>query len=373
MKEDSGNNYGALYNPNRFNALDSALAYIIVLVAFYVVPIMVSSFFKSFFKWLYDYDYYVYMIVSVLISQAIIFIVALVFSVIRRVDPFNGGGYKAKFDGVQMLFGMVLIAGIMMTFYYVHMQFASDAESMLGSYFPSDIDADKLNPLFALLYLILVSFLPAMIEEMMFRGIIMRGLEQFGAIAAVIVSSLAFSLMHGNFSQMILQFLGGVAIASTVILTKNWLLGSVMHFFNNLFSTVFAIIISDALVESVPEVKYVPYVADAACIVIGLTCLIVGVLYFAKMAYKKKTDELLGKKPEAKYFGKRAEYAVQVGETVSVVPYFVQAATFRRKSEDERSFFINGKFRKLNSSSNPAVAKVLLSIGLFLAIVSLFL
>ena len=373
MKENLDKNYGAVYNPNRFNALDSAVAYILVLVAFLIIPEIISAFFKGVFKSLYEYDYYAYMLVNIFISQSIIFIVALVYSKVRRAEPFDGGGYKAKFDWVQILFGMTLTVGVMMTFYYVHLQFADDADSILGSYFPSEINTSILTPLFAIIYILLISLLPALIEEMMFRGIIMRGLEQFGAITAVIASSLAFSLMHGNFSQMILQFLGGIAIATAVILTKNWLLGSAMHFFNNFFSVVFSIVISDYAVESVPELEYVPYVADAFCIVIGIICLFVGVLYFAKLAYKKKIDEFTGKTEENKINGKRVNYVVKDGEDVAFIPYTVVAKTLNKSQTDERRFLIDGKFRKLNSSVKPATAAVFMIIGFLIAIVSLFL
>ena len=57
----------------------------------------------------------------------------------------------------------------------------------------------------------------------------MRGLEQFGGLFAVICSSVMFALMHGNFNQLILQFIGGLAIGGVVYITKNYFLGVIMH------------------------------------------------------------------------------------------------------------------------------------------------
>ena len=107
------------YNPNKVNALDGGICFLIILVAFYGVSLLFGSLFADFLRSLYNYDTYAYMIVNISVSQITIFLVAFIYSKIRRVNPFCGGGYVAKFDGVQILMSIILIMGIMMTFYHV--------------------------------------------------------------------------------------------------------------------------------------------------------------------------------------------------------------------------------------------------------------
>lgn len=57
------------YNPNRFNALDSGIVYVVVLVMFYVVSLLFGKVFGERLRELYKYDVYAYMIVSLLVSQ----------------------------------------------------------------------------------------------------------------------------------------------------------------------------------------------------------------------------------------------------------------------------------------------------------------
>ncbi|HBF86066.1 MAG TPA: hypothetical protein DDW54_00145, partial [Clostridiales bacterium] len=267
------------YNPNRVNALDSGVAYIAVLAVFALASFGLQYVPTEFFREIYEYDVYLYLIVNTLFSQFLIFAVALVYSLIRKSNPFSGGGFVAKKDAVHSLSAVILTAGIMMTFYYVHLQFGSDVTTFTGSTdFPFEENLSELAFVYAFLYVILSALLPAVFEEMLFRGIIMRGLEQYGKVFAVVVSSLMFALMHGNFEQLILQFIGGLAIGTVVMLTGNFVLGSLMHFFNNFFAMIFAAMINP--LESTAFGIYRATVADAASIVIGIAFLIFGVLYF---------------------------------------------------------------------------------------------
>lgn len=233
-----------LYNPNRFNAMDSGICYILVLVVFMALPHVLKRFLGDFLLTVYKYDYFAYAIINAFISQTAIFLIALFYGVFRRTKVFQGGGYKAKWDGVQILMSVILIIGVMMLFYFTHLFFSKYVGLVKDTSLETEQNLSIFAPLFCIVYLLEISIFPAIAEEMLFRGIIMRGLEQFGSLFAVICSSAMFSLMHGNFSQMILQFIGGIAIGGVVMITKNYLLGCAMHFTNNLFSVFYTFMVT---------------------------------------------------------------------------------------------------------------------------------
>ncbi len=363
--------YPNAYNPNRFNALDGGLSFAIVLLAFEIIPIIVVFLFKSLLRELLKTDFYAYMIVNLVLSQSIIFAVAFIWCRARKANPFSGGGYVAKFDFVHILMGIVLMMGIMMTFYSAHMQLADSSETLLGEFGYSDIKVSPFSGFFVLTYLGLVIVLPAIVEEMLFRGIIMRGLEEYGSVFAVIVSSAMFSLMHGSFSQMLLQFLGGLAIGSVVMITKNWLIGSLMHAFNNFFSTVFQLITTYETVTTDLGFKIVT-VANMACIIIGVACLIVGALFFIKLAFKKKLAKEKGEERIVYAYEKRERYAVTDGFEVTFKQDEETAELKRKNEEDNRRFYINGEFRKLNAKSPKAAAIIFMAVSFSLAIIFIF-
>lgn len=361
--------FSAAYNPNRFNALDSGICYIIVLVAFYLVSLAMSGLFGEQLRALYKFDVYAYLVVSLLVSQITIFAVALVYSLVRKTNPFCGGGYVAKFDAVQFLMSFVLIMGLMMTLYHSHLQFGKDAETILGEGFVPDTNLSAFSGIFALLYIILTVVCPAVFEEMLFRGIIMRGLEQFGSVAAIVLSSVAFALMHGNFSQLILQFAGGVAIASVVTITGNYLIGCAMHGFNNLYSVFYGVLIQN--LEPDLTGTYIQAVTDAALILIGVAFLTISIIYFAKLALEKKKKEWEGK-PFSGRFDKVRYYEMTENGETKRIPHYVKAETKLRGEEDERLFLISKKERPLNRKSSFFASCAVFGVAILVAILFVF-
>lgn len=361
--------FSGAYNPNRFNALDSGICYAIILVAFYLVSLAMTNLFGDSLRALYKFDVYAYLVVSLLVSQLAIFAVALVYSLVRKTNPFCGGGYAAKFDAVQFLMSFVLIMGLMMTLYHSHLQFGNDAETILGEGFVPDNNLSAFSGIFALLYIVLTVVCPAVFEEMLFRGIIMRGLEQFGSVAAIVLSSVAFALMHGNFSQLILQFAGGVAIATVVTITGNYLIGCAMHAFNNLYSVFYGVLIQN-LGEGLTGV-YVQAATDAALILLGVAFLTISIIYFGKLALEKKKREWEGK-PFAGRFDKVKYYEMTENSETKRIPHYVKAETRLRGEEDERLFSICGKERSLNRKAPFAISCIVFGAAIIVAILMIF-
>lgn len=271
------------YNPDEFTSVGVVCFYLFMLAAFVAVPVVfgltgVSEKLQA----VAENDYYLYMVISIGVSQGIILISGIVFSLIKQTNPLSGGGYVFRFDFTPMLFGCALICGIQVCFSALHADF-SESASFFGNAGAAVPAIVKGSPLWAAVYLALVPVLPCIIEELAFRGIIMRGLNRFGGFASVVISSAMFALFHGNPQQLILQFLGGLAIGGCAYLTGNIAQGVAMHFFNNLFAEAFAVV--SELYGLSPETSGVFTVCTTLC---GLTMLIIGVWYFIGYAKNVK-------------------------------------------------------------------------------------
>lgn len=83
------------------------------------------------------------------------------------------------------------------------------------------------------LYIINIAILPALVEELIFRGIIMQTLRKFGDGFALLVSSVVFAVMHRNLVQGPNAFLMGLVIGYFVMYTGSIWTGVLMHFINN--------------------------------------------------------------------------------------------------------------------------------------------
>ena len=77
---------------------------------------------------------------------------------------------------------------------------------------------------------------PALIEEFLFRGVIMGSLLRFGKPFAIFTSALVFGLVHGNLVQIPFAFMVGLVIGAMVVETNSIWTGVIIHFINNFIS-----------------------------------------------------------------------------------------------------------------------------------------
>lgn len=93
-----------------------------------------------------------------------------------------------------------------------------------------------------IMFVIQIAFIPALIEEFALRGVVMQPLRKYGDRFAIVMSALVFALMHGNMIQAPFAFIAGLAIGYFVIATGSIWTGVLIHFANNLFSALLALI-----------------------------------------------------------------------------------------------------------------------------------
>jgi hypothetical protein len=78
-----------------------------------------------------------------------------------------------------------------------------------------------------------VSIIGPILEEVIFRGIVLRKLEPYGKIFAIIFSSILFGLLHANFYQGILAILTGLLLGY-VALEYSIVYSIALHIINNM-------------------------------------------------------------------------------------------------------------------------------------------
>ena len=121
---------------------------------------------------------------------------------------------------------------------------------------------------------LLVSFFAPIIEEILFRGIIQKGLINKGVKprSAIIISALVFGIVHFNPWQFIGAFLLGIVLGVIYFKTKSLLMSIFLHFFNN---TIVVVMMKFFYTESFSELLNIPeYVV-----------LLVGIVIFAVFYY----------------------------------------------------------------------------------------
>ena len=95
------------------------------------------------------------------------------------------------------------------------------------------------------LNLLVIAVLPAVLEEMVFRGFVLQSLRRHGDGFAVFISALLFGLMHGNIVQVPFAFMVGLVIGWLYVVTDNIWIPILVHFFNNALSVCMEFIAYD--------------------------------------------------------------------------------------------------------------------------------
>lgn len=78
--------------------------------------------------------------------------------------------------------------------------------------------------------------LPAILEEVVVRGIVMQPLRRFGDKFAIVASALIFGVMHGNMVQIPYTVVAGLFLGYLAIATGSLWPSIILHFINNFYS-----------------------------------------------------------------------------------------------------------------------------------------
>ena len=88
--------------------------------------------------------------------------------------------------------------------------------------------------------IICTGILTALIEEFAFRGVLLTYLRKFGDVPAIVVSSLVFAVLHGNFVQIPYVFVLSSGLAFITIKTGSIYPAIFVHFVNNSIATLYS-------------------------------------------------------------------------------------------------------------------------------------
>ena len=88
------------------------------------------------------------------------------------------------------------------------------------------------------LTIILVIIIGPLVEEFIFRKLMIDKLSRYGYLSAILLSSLAFGLFHGNLYQFFYAFFVGILLGYIYVKSGNWLLSALMHALVNVYGGI---------------------------------------------------------------------------------------------------------------------------------------
>ena len=101
---------------------------------------------------------------------------------------------------------------------------------------PEMPDLLEQTPISLLLNIVVIAVLPAILEELVFRGCVLRVLRPFGDGFALVISAVLFGLMHGNIRQIPFAVIVGFILGWLYVVTNSIWWSMAVHFINNALS-----------------------------------------------------------------------------------------------------------------------------------------
>ncbi|MCH5142413.1 MAG: CPBP family intramembrane metalloprotease [Clostridiales bacterium] len=124
--------------------------------------------------------------------------------------------------------------------------------------------------------LIVIGVLPAVFEESLFRGVILRSCEMgCGTLFTVLLVGMSFSLYHTSPEQTVYQFFAGCVFAFIAVRSGSILPSVVMHFINNALIVIFG---ACGLLDAAGNL-IIPFALDLSLAIAGGICLIGGLVW----------------------------------------------------------------------------------------------
>jgi uncharacterized protein len=137
---------------------------------------------------------------------------------------------------------------------------------------------------YLILFLMYVCLIGPILEEIIFRGFILKSMQKYGNLTAIIVTSILFSMFHLNLVQFINPVLMGIVLAFITIKSKSIFPAMIAHIFNNTISLIATGVVS-------LKIPLVQGLFGSVYLVLGISALTLFVtLYWKEFSQTIKED-----------------------------------------------------------------------------------
>jgi membrane protease YdiL (CAAX protease family) len=134
-----------------------------------------------------------------------------------------------------------------------------------------------------IIMLIMVGLLGPILEEIIYRHLLLRPLRRFGDFYAVIITSLLFGFFHGNLTQFLYTTAGGVLYGIVAVKANSVKPAIVMHIINNTYSIFYLEFLDIAEISENSDLRFVLNAMFYVMLVLGVILLI---YFIAKKHFK---------------------------------------------------------------------------------------
>ncbi|MEN2773680.1 CPBP family intramembrane glutamic endopeptidase [Acetivibrio clariflavus] len=101
------------------------------------------------------------------------------------------------------------------------------------------------NPGEVFVTLLVIAIAPAICEEILHRGLLLKAYENRGTMKAVVISGIMFGVFHFDITNLLGPILLGILFGYYVVRTNSIFAGVIAHFMNNFLATILQYLLKD--------------------------------------------------------------------------------------------------------------------------------
>ena len=210
---------------------------------------------------------FVFLIVSGAVLQLFLLLFYWLFTKTNKINPVSAPRIQSMPPRNWLLSAA---AGIAALFGLMYTSFAFDILFQDVFKYKPPVLPDVNTAGRAVLCIVFMGIFPAVCDELIFRGIVLRGLAPLGRTKAVLISAAAFAMAHMSPAQTIHQFLLGIIMGLIAWETGSILAPMLIHFINNALSVVLEVSGCIDVFIALPVWEIILLAAVTFCAVCGI-------------------------------------------------------------------------------------------------------
>lgn len=264
---------------NCFNVKDSGVNFVCSLI----FPFL-TSFILAILFYMFKMDgSQLELIVNMTFVPVTFFLIYFLYCRKYKIDMYKASNIEFKINWLKVL-TIVVIAVTAILLISPVVSLIDYSLTFIG-YNPENSLPYEMNNVFTFIVgIIVMAVLPAVCEELLFRGLILKGIQsKFGPHLSIVISAAMFTLLHGSLQQTFYQFILGTLLGYAMYYGKSIIYPIVLHFVNNLVVVITSFVYTLKGIDPNIDPIYVDlwdYVLPillfvlAGCIIVGLVFLL---------------------------------------------------------------------------------------------------
>ncbi|MDE6434075.1 MAG: CPBP family intramembrane metalloprotease [Lachnospiraceae bacterium] len=166
-------------------------------------------------------------LISILMTQGYLLVAAIIYLIVTKTSPMKDLRMKKYKISTFFLSLVVLVTSApMATWLNALSQLFAKNETSAAIF-----QVTEMVPMW--LGILIIGFLPGLVEETLYRGIMLTAFRKRSVLTGIVVSALSFGLMHMNFNQIMYAIYLGVVFALVVEATGSLISTMVLHMLFN--------------------------------------------------------------------------------------------------------------------------------------------